>query len=82
MSSNGSTAKRGLNTCEMQLKCLISFNPIHFKNTLTSPRVLMGLSKPNANIAQLPFLLKQSLLKPAETSIGMFIQLLSKESET
>ena len=39
----------------------------------------MGISKPNANIAQLLFLVQQ---KPTKTSIGMFIQLLSKESET
>ena len=39
----------------------------------------MGISKPNANIAQVLFLVQQ---KPAKTSIGMFIQLLSKESET
>ena len=39
----------------------------------------MGISKPNANIVQLLFLVQQ---KPAKTSFGMFIQLLSKESET
>ena len=39
----------------------------------------MGISKPNANIAQLLFLVQQ---KPAKMSTCMCIQLLSKESET